>query len=278
MIGANRIGHPTDGHPVRSPRRRCRRRKVIVLAGVLAGVLAPALGPAPARAQTSPDATAEPDDPVQIDFMNTVSVRAPHLAAFPRWQAALAAVEPWLRQMSQCVETPCQDLGVVEKVWLNRIQGLARVPLARRVQAVAAFLDDLLNIPPEALASSPAGPWPTMRDILSGQSRDGLALALARYYTLRATGVDPTHLRIVVARDALTLDSTYVVAVKGPDVALAMTRYGVQPFQARQSQAFIPIYAFNHETRWLYFLDDVLDQVPAPEARDTAPVSEETTR
>lgn len=236
----------------------------------------------PAQAQTGPDA--RPPDPVQMDVMNTVSVRAPDLAAFPRWQATLAVVEPWLDHMRRCVESPCADLGVVEKVWLNRIQGLGRLALERRVPAVAAFLDDLLNIPPQALAQSPVGPWPTMRDILAGQGqRDGLALALARYYTLRATGVAPESLRIMVARDALTLDTTFVVTVDGPDLRLAMTRYGVvKPAMGQKTQTFIPLYAFNHESRWLYFLDDVLDQIPSSPASTAQPTSgsgsEETKR
>lgn len=242
---------------------RCGRAARVGFAGL---VLLAVAWATPAAAQ-QPD---EAPDPIQMDIMSTVSVRAPTLAAFPRWQTALAIAQPWMSRMQACLDQPCQDLSVVEKVWLSRTQAFARLPVDKRAGAVAGFLNELLNVPPEAMAEAPEGPWPSMRDILAGGGRNGLGLALARYFTLQASGIDPAHLRLMIGRDTLTQDRTFVVEVETSEGRLALTRYGVQWFSGRDTQPFIPIYAFNHQNRWLYFLDEVLEDIPTSDADASA--------
>ncbi|MBB4284937.1 hypothetical protein [Roseospira goensis] len=234
------------------------RRPGVLLAGLIG--LAALVASLPGRA-----AERDPLESMRLDIMGTVSVHAPDLSAFPRWRAALAEVEPWLARMAACAERPCPDLSLPEKVWLNRIQGLSRLPPDRLARAVATFLDDLLALSPEAIAAEHVGPWPTMQNLLAGDGRDGLGRALARYYTLRAAGLDPDHVRLIVARDTLTLETTHVVLVETPQVQIAMTRYGVHRPDSGREHAFVPVYAFDHSGRWLYFPETVLDEAaPAP--------------
>lgn len=219
----------------------------------------------PARAQTLTTAsTAEPRDSteaIHLDIMGTVSVHAPDLSAFPRWRAALQAFDPWMERMRACGTRPCHDLGVVERVWLNRVQGLSHLGAVEMARAVDAFLTDLLDQTPRDHTVTHTGPWPTMQDVLAGKARTGLGIALSRYYTLRAAGMDSDTLRIMLARDTLTLDSTFVVLIETGQDRVAMTRYGAQVLVPNDSHAFIPVYAFNRNSRWLYFPEKSLDYI-----------------
>lgn len=187
------------------------------------------------------------------DIMGTVSVRARDLSAFPHWRAALDAFDTWLARATDCLETACDDLTLIETVWLNRVSGLALLPPDRMVRRAARFVDDLLGVEATDYVAPPAGSWPTPHDILVGGQRDARALALARYYTLRAAGLEPSALRLAMARDTLTLDTLYVILIETAADPIAMTRYGVHPLTHGDEPPFVPLYAVDHAGRWLYF-------------------------
>jgi len=212
---------------------------------------------------TLASATARADEPpppaaqARPDIMGTVSVRASDLSAFPHWRAALDTFDTWLEHATACLERTCDDLSLVETVWLNRVSGLALLPPDRMARRVAQFLDDLLGVEATDDVAPPAGPWPTPRDILVGGQRDARALVLARYYTLRAAGLDPSALRLAMARDTLTLDTLYVILIETVAGPIAMTRYGVHSLTHSDEPPFVPLYAVDHTGRWLYFPDAV---------------------
>ncbi|WP_299439417.1 hypothetical protein [uncultured Rhodospira sp.] len=228
--------------PLRSP---------LGVALLVAAVLVLASGTA--RADEPPP----PADQARPDIMGTVSVRAPDLSAFPHWRTALDAFDAWLERATACLEAACDDLSLIETVWLNRVEGLALLPPEHMARRAAQFLDDLLGVEATDDVAPPAGSWPTLRDILVGGQRDARALALARYYTLRAAGLAPSALRLAMARDTLTLDTLYVILIETAAGPIAMTRYGVHPLTHGDEPAFVPLYAVDHAGRWLYFPDAV---------------------
>jgi hypothetical protein len=219
-------------------------------------VLQPVLAAGPARA----------GDAVRTDDLGAVSVHASDLSAFPLWRDTLTAFEAWLPEAMACLEERCGDLSLVETVWLNHVQGLSRLPPEEQARRVVGFLRDLLEEQPGVSASPRSGPWPTMPDILAGSDRGGLAHALARYYSLRAAGLDPKALRLVMARDTLTLETTHVVLVETAAHRIAMTRYGMEDLDRGDRLSFVPLYAVNHAGRWVYF--------PKPALVDDAASSE----
>jgi hypothetical protein len=189
-------------------------------------------------------------DGARIDLMRTVSVRAEDLSAFPQWRAALEATLHWIEAERACTGHGCGNGALAEKVWLTRTRGLSRLPPAQRVRQAVSFLDGLLEIDPTGPETSP---WPTMPDILRDPGQGDRRLALARYYTLLAAGVRPDRLRIVNARDTVTLDRIHVILVTTPAGTMAVTPHGVTDLSEQGYHDFIPVYAFNHEARWLYF-------------------------
>jgi hypothetical protein len=218
-------------------------RRLLVVAAVSALMPTMAAGSAPALA----------GDSVRTDDLGAVSVHASDLSAFPLWRDAVAVFESWLPEAMACLEARCGDLSLVETVWLNHVRGLSRLPADAQARRVVGFLRDLLEGQPDAPASPRVGPWPTMPEILAGSDRGGLALALARYYSLRAAGLDPSALRVVMARDTLTLETTHVVLIETAAHRIAMTRYGMEDLDRGGRLSFVPLYAVNHAGRWLYF-------------------------
>jgi len=223
------------------------RRRLLVFAVLSA--LVPAMAAAPALA----------GDTVRTDDLGAVSVHASDLSAFPLWRDTLTAFETWLPAAMSCLEERCGDLSLVETVWLNHVQGLSRLPPEEQARRVVGFLRDLLKEQDDAAAVARSGPWPTLPDILAGSNRGGLAHALARYYSLRAAGLDPAALRLVMARDTLTLETTHVVLIETAAHRIAMTRYGMEDLDRGDRLSFVPLYAVNHAGRWLYFPKAVAD-------------------
>jgi len=190
------------------------------------------------------------------DLMRTVSIQSPDLSAFPHWRAALAETAQWIAEAWACDPVGCGDATLSQKVWLTRVRGLSRLPPGRRVREAIGVLNGLADIDPEGGQDGGTAepvPWPTMQDILRDPGRGGLRLALARYYTLLAAGLPVDGLRIVNARDTVTLGRVYVVLVTTPEGTIAVTEQGVHDLSEHGYQGFIPVYAFDWARRWVYF-------------------------
>jgi len=194
--------------------------------------------------------------------MRTVSIQSQDLSAFPHWRTALAETAQWIAAAWACDPVGCGDATLSQKVWLTRTRGMSRLPPERRVREAVELLDGLVDIGKgedqdsegnQDGAAADSAPWPTMQDILRDPGRGSLRLALARYYTLLAAGLSVDDLRIVNARDTVTLGRVYVVLVSTPEGTIAVTERGVHDLSEHGYHGFIPVYAFDWARRWVYF-------------------------
>ncbi|SDG35458.1 hypothetical protein [Roseospirillum parvum] len=235
-----------------SARPRLARRLGAPLAAVILVLAAPAAQAAPARP----------------DILGSVAIPADTLAALPLWRRALADQANWLADLKGCLgrgEAECASLP--EKVWLARIEGLATLPAAEKASAANLLVNQLLGeSPPDPAAPDPAtpaapaapaadAPWPTLGDLLGAhrQPAGDLALALAKYHTLRAAGVPAVDVRVVATHPTLGGGGHFlaVTRVDGDWQLLGSAGGLLEP--AGRSSLFAPLYSFNETTRWVHF-------------------------
>lgn len=95
--------------------------------------------------------------------------------------------------------------------------------------------------------------WATPIEFIGTKGGDCEDFALAKYFTLKAMGVDPTKMRLMYVR-ALTINQPHMVLIyseKFDQMPLVLDNINPKILPANQRRDLKPVYSFNGDGLWL---------------------------
>lgn len=177
------------------------------------------------------------------------------LSAFTKW-ADMLDRHHWEEAQAHQPQ-PCRisaDFNCARDSWESLIQDLADRPLAEQVAAVDAFFNGVPYVE-DSINYGVADHWATPREFLE-RGGDCEDYAIAKYFTLKALGVDPAQMRLMVVED-LILDMPHaVLAVRVDDGIMILDNQAAEPTSAAEISHYRPIYSINQEAWWLHRATD----------------------
>jgi len=210
-------------------------------------VLMPALLLPAARAAEAEEATAAPvaywPPAPHSGLFGTDEVYSADNAVFVKWNGMLA------RHLAQLAEAGSCE-GCVAAEWRDLIARLSALPFRAKLEAVNAAL----NRHPYVTSMRNWGEsnrWETPLEFLrkGGQCQD---YAIAKYLALRAAGLPPDRLRLVVLRDMrLGIDHAVAVAY-GDGEAWVLDNQSAALVTADSLLHYQPYYSISEQGWWLH--------------------------
>lgn len=177
------------------------------------------------------------------------------LSAFTKW-ADMLARHQWEEAHAHQPQ-PCRisaDFSCPRDGWQNLIRELEGRPVAEQVAAVDAFFNAVPYLEDSINWGSPDH-WATPREFLE-RGGDCEDYAIAKYFTLKALGVDPARMRLMVVEDLNLQMPHAVLAVRLDDGVLILDNQAPEPVSAAAISHYRPIYSINQEAWWLHRATD----------------------
>lgn len=178
-------------------------------------------------------------------------VRSAELSLFPKWRGALARhVDEARLADASCRAAAFNRCHLRE--WTAFLAGLRGAGRLDQIRAVNRFLNQRRYVVDPHNYGVPDY-WATPRQFLSldGDCED---YAIAKYFSLRALGVAPEAMRIVVLQD-LNLNTAHAILVVYIDGrALVLDNQVPAVVDARAIRHYRAIYSINEQHWWLHRL------------------------
>lgn len=176
------------------------------------------------------------------------AVKREDTAAFAKWHKMLQRFEKAHHSASNCTNAPLGRCPREE--WQGFLKGLQTADLNTKLNAVnmrvnhAYYITDIRNW-------GVTDYWATPFEFFS---RDGDCedYAIAKYLSLKALGVDPAQMRIVVVEDTNLGVPHAVLTVETPRTTLVLDNQVDTVVDAQAVHHYRPIYAINETAWWLY--------------------------
>jgi predicted transglutaminase-like cysteine proteinase len=185
---------------------------------------------------------------VQPAIFGAREIYSPDLSAFVKWTGMLERFQEEERQERPCAPGVVADCAPGE--WRQLVDELAGLDLRAKLDRVNAVINRHPYVP-SMRNWGESNRWETPFEFLvrGGQCQD---YAIAKYLLLRAVGVPPAQLRIVVLHDMrLGLDHAVTIAyVEGRVLLLDNQFAAVVP--ADSIYHYQPYYSINEEGWWLH--------------------------
>lgn len=177
------------------------------------------------------------------------------LSAFTKW-ADMLSRHQWEEDHADRPQ-PCRvsaDFSCPRDRWQNLIRELEGRPVAEQIAAVDAFFNAVPYVEDVANWGVPDY-WATPREFLE-RGGDCEDYAIAKYFTLKALGVDPAAMRLMVVEDLNLRMPHAVLAVRLDDGVVVLDNQAARPMNAATVDRYRPIYSINQEAWWLHRATD----------------------
>lgn len=177
------------------------------------------------------------------------------LSAFTKWGDMLERHQ-WEESLAHQPQ-PCRvsaDFSCARDAWEKLIRELEGRPVAEQVAAVDAFFNAVPYIEDSMNWGAPDY-WATPREFLE-RGGDCEDYAIAKYFTLKALGVDPARMRLMVVEDLNLQTPHAVLAVRMDEGIVILDNQAPQPTSAAAIDHYRPIYSINQEAWWLHRATD----------------------
>ncbi|MFZ0695083.1 MAG: transglutaminase-like cysteine peptidase [Alphaproteobacteria bacterium] len=183
-----------------------------------------------------------------VPLFSTREVKSTNLGAFKQW---LSVMDRYSRERKQ-EKGPCTDdpaiCNLVEwKAFLTTVSGKDRMTQLQEVNKFMnthPYVTDMVNW-------GVADYWETPKEFLD-RSGDCEDYAIAKFYSLRALGMDNTNLRIVVLQD-MNLQVPHAILVAYLDgKPMVLDNQIPQVVDASIIHHYRPYYSINEEYWWLH--------------------------
>ena len=183
-----------------------------------------------------------------VPLFGTREIKSTNLSAFHQW---LSVMDRYSRERKQ-EKSPCADdpaiCNLVEwKAFLSTLTGKDRMTQLQEVNRFMnahPYITDMVNW-------GVADYWETPKEFLD-RSGDCEDYAIAKFYSMRALGMDNTNLRIVVLQD-MNLQVPHAILVAYLDGKyMVLDNQIPQVVDASIIHHYRPFYSINEEYWWLH--------------------------
>jgi predicted transglutaminase-like cysteine proteinase len=154
---------------------------------------------------------------------------------------------------SSCPATALGRCG--SQAWAQLLGGLRSNPPRRQIELVNGYVNRYRYVADSINWNEPDH-WATPAEFF-GNGGDCEDFAIAKYFLLRALGFAPRQLQVVVLRDRIrrAAHAVLVVSLEGQNLVLDNLYGRVLPWSAVHH--YLPIYALNEESAWVYITTGV---------------------
>ena len=183
-----------------------------------------------------------------VPLFSTREIKSTNLGAFKQW---LSVMDRYSRERKQekgpCADDPAVCNLVEWKSFLSTLSGKDRMTQLQEVNRFMntnPYITDMVNW-------GVADYWETPKEFLD-RSGDCEDYAIAKFYSLRALGMDNTNLRIVVLQD-MNLQIPHAILVAYLDGKyMVLDNQIPQVVDASIIHHYRPFYSINEEYWWLH--------------------------
>lgn len=199
-------------------------------------------------AVAAPSAAAAP-----VGLFGSLEIRNDNLGAFVKWNEMTRRHE-W-EESAAAMKMPCRVTDAFRcrrDEWqdlLTRIEGMSwaeKIAAVNRFMNEATYITDIRNW-------GIADYWASVREFLrkDGDCED---YAIAKYYSLKAIGLDTSAMRVVVVEDTNLQTAHAVLAVTLGDETMILDNQMPDTVKATSILHYRPIYSINEQAWWLHKL------------------------
>jgi len=145
-----------------------------------------------------------------------------------------------------------KSLSVLEK-WLRLIIENEQEDDWKKMRLVNYFFNKRIKFVDDIVHWNEKDYWATPIEFIGTRGGDCEDFALAKYFTLKAMGVDPNKMRLMYVR-ALSVNQAHMVLIysdKIDQMPLVLDNLNPEILYANQRRDLKPIYSFNGDGLWL---------------------------
>jgi len=186
--------------------------------------------------------------PQPSGLMATTLLARSDIAAFPKWTGMLGRYEAALQENAACPSAPAP---CPLRDWRAFVKTLEKLDSRARLAAVNAHINALPYVA-DRRNWGVADYWETPFEFLA-KGGDCEDFAIAKYLTLKATGVDPRRMRIVIVEDLERHEPHALLAVETKGTVLLLDNQTVR-IAATSSRRYRALYSINEYGWWLHTL------------------------
>ncbi|MBY0407304.1 MAG: transglutaminase-like cysteine peptidase [Rickettsiales bacterium] len=189
----------------------------------------------------------------RMSYFDMTEKRSDNIRPFPKWTGMITRYddEKTYAEDSECGKVRFHPCSVNQ--WRDMVESLKELPLDEQLEQVNQwsnqhpYIEDQINWGLEDF-------WETPQEFMeiSGDCED---YAISKYYTLRALGVPPSQMRIIILQD-LNLGGVIhaVLGVYDEDGELyVLDNQSQEVTPALQIYHYRPIFGINEEAWWAYY-------------------------
>lgn len=191
--------------------------------------------------------------PAAAGLFGSEEVPGKNLAPFTKWTSMLKR-HTWEGGSSRRA-LPCRldrDLKCREDNWRELLAALEKAADDTRIDSVNSFMNQAPYVT-DARNYGINDYWATVREFLT-KDGDCEDYAIAKYFSLKALGMDPSRMRIVVVEDLNLKTPHAVLALYTTSGVLILDNQIARPVRAESIVHYRPLYSINEEAWWLHRL------------------------
>jgi len=178
----------------------------------------------------------------EVGLFRTRELHSANLTAFPKWREMLSRFES---ELSGCTPDRCRlDEWQQLVVSLHDLKPMAQLKLVNRTVNRHHYVEDWANWDLDDY-------WETPLQFLD-RSGDCEDFAITKYLALRAAGLSPDRMRIVIVRDRARHRMHAVLAVYVRGRALVLDSLYDAIVEAEVIDHYEPVYSINEQGWWLH--------------------------
>lgn len=189
---------------------------------------------APARVGSTPSPRVGPGLRSEPDLFGSTALRVGDTALSRRWRQAIAAPLPRSTR------------------WKREVRAIAALPMSQRLERANSWVNRNLQFTSDEQIYGEADHWAGAGEALSRGRGDCEDYALAKLQLLRAAGVPPSQLYLVIVRDAVRRSDHAVLAVRVDGRFLVLDNSVDRVLEAAAVRDYTPVITFGAAGTWAH--------------------------